>query len=167
MFTDGITSSSPPTPSAPTITGTLRKGSKEAKAPPPPRRAPTTKLSSNGDERDRSNSVTSFNRPQRHDLSLPLQNDHLQREGSNHVGMGDSSTDDELPVVPPPLPLCNPLVLSQKNEFQANNPNHMDLPAPPPPDVLLCDTMKRMESRQQNPSYDQGAYDFPPPPPTL
>ena len=145
-------------------TATLRRVSKPGDngPPPPPRRAPTTKLThSNGVSRSRSSSTTSFHGDRPPALSFAVEARQADEVTSF---VGDSSTDDELPTVPPPLPLYNPQTSVQNQVF---NPNDMGLPAPPPPDVLLFDTMKRLESQHRRANCDQDQCDFPPPPPTL
>ncbi|CAK8690635.1 unnamed protein product [Clavelina lepadiformis] len=181
QFTDNIQCSidsipnSASTSSIPSSSGGRRnsKGSDGMPPPPPPRRDPSTRLSESSENivnsSSRKGSFGSFNPPISRSIqpnfSLPLKKPY-DRDSS--VGMPtDSSPEDELPTIPPPLPLYTPQALTAKNSHPVLD--DMDLPAPPPPDVLLYNTLKNMGSmqrRRQQPQMD--AYlDLPPPPPTL
>ena len=153
--------SSSPTSSS----GSSRRNSKlsdKGGPPPPPRRAPTTKLStSNSYERPHARSA-SFGAFQGgiNDVYFPTD------DTTSNICHGNSP-DDELPVVPPALPLYTPHVLTPKSNGSITNPNEVDLPAPPPPDVLLYDTLKNMRTHPRKANVDERNYDLPPPPPSL
>lgn len=159
-FSDPVDFSSETFPTFTPSSGTSRRNSKQSeKGPPlPPPRAPTTKLSATLDSEKLHGRSASLGAYQSgiNDVYFPAYDKNL-------VIAHDNAPDDELPVVPPALPLYTPQALTQKIK---NYPNNHDLPAPPPPDMLLYDTLKNM-SHPRKLNLDQGVFDLPPPPPTL
>jgi len=121
--------------------------------PPPPPRDPRTRLSGStenvpaaGQPRKGSFSTFQSNRP-------PLYENNTLPKRRSAAEANDA--DDDLPAIPPPLPLYTPRAVIERRKELARAES-----LPPPPEELLYEVPLSAEGR----GHDEG---FPPPPPTL
>ena len=140
--------------------------------PPPPRRSPSTKLTKSSHARKESvsssnsqhSSCSSSSGRKELDQSNAIAPDSQFNDSAHLDDINGSSPEDELPVLPPRLPLYDPSVRNKQEFPPTINPNLIDLPAPPPPPpppTMLLDKQP-IDSKIKSQDLE---YNFPPPPP--
>lgn len=139
--------------------------------PPPPRRSPSTKLTKSSQNRKESVSSSEFHpssdssrKGSNQSTTAPAEHLFINRE--YETDLNESFAEDELPELPPRLPLYDPSSHHLQSLQSGVNPNFIDLPVPPPPPPSQAQFIPgNQPCVDQTLNGETPDYDFPPPPP--